>query len=402
MSAARPAILGTSPEFDEVLHVGRPNLGDRAALLSRLNDVLDRRWLSNVGRYVQELEARIAAACGVKHAIAVSNATVGLELLIEALDIKGEVIVPSFTFIATAHAVQWRGATPVFADVDPATHCLDPSSAATALSPRTSAIMGVHLWGNACDVAALERLAASRGIPLLFDASHAFGCEGPGRMIGGFGRAEVFSFHATKFVNCLEGGAITTDDDALAGKLRLMKNFGFSGYDNVVALGTNAKMDEFSAAMGLTNLEAMDRFITINKRNHAAYRNNLAALPGITLMDHPSDRRHNFQYVVADVDETVFPLTRDELLEVLWADNIRARRYFWPSCHNMAPYQGNPVHTPVPLPATERVARGILVLPTGETLEEPGVARICACIAGAARHAADIRRHLAKTTAPSA
>ena len=253
------AIFGGMPMFDAPLHVGRPNLGDRTRLLERINDALDRRWLTNRGHYVQEFEARIAEFAGVQHCIATCNGAVGLEIGIRALELTGEVLVPAFTFVATPHALQWQGITPVFVDVDPHTHLIDLDSVRRAITPRTSGILAVHLWGQVCDAAGLQQIADEHGLKLLFDAAHALGCASDQGSVGTFGALEVFSFHATKFVNSLEGGAIVTNDDDLARKVRLMKNFGFLGFDNVGYVGTNGKMNEFSAAMGLTSLESMRR-----------------------------------------------------------------------------------------------------------------------------------------------
>jgi dTDP-4-amino-4,6-dideoxygalactose transaminase len=255
------AIFGGEPQFEHKLFVGRPNIGNRDRLLERINDMLDRRWFSNNGVFVREFEQRVADYLGVKHCIAVCNGTIALELLIRALELKGEVIVPSFTFIATAHALQWQEITPVFCDIDPQTHTLNPWRIESLITPRTSGIIGVHVWGQPCDVNNLTEIAAKHHLKLMFDASHAFGCSYQGSMIGNFGSAEVFSFHATKFINTFEGGAIVTNDDELNQKLRLMKNFGFSGFDNVIYLGTNGKMPEISAAMGLTSLDSLEEFM---------------------------------------------------------------------------------------------------------------------------------------------
>ena len=244
------ALFGGRPAFDEPLHVGRPNIGNREQLLARFNDMLDRRWLSNNGRYVQEFEQRIATLLGVRHCIAMCNATVALEIAIRALGLHGEVIVPSYTFIATAHALQWQQITPVFCDVDAHTHNIDPARVEALITPRTTGIVGVHVWGNTCDLLALEEIARRHKLRLLYDAAHAFACSWGGRMIGNFGDAEVFSFHATKFLNTFEGGAVVTNDDQLAHIIRLMKNFGFVNYDQVEYIGTNGKMSEIAAAMG--------------------------------------------------------------------------------------------------------------------------------------------------------
>src|SRR5215210_7977712 len=195
----RLAVLGGAPAFSEKLFVGRPNLGNKARLLEFVSDILESGWLTNNGSYLREFERRIAGLIGVKHCIAVCNATIGLEIAIRALDLQGEVIVPSFTFAATAHALQWQGITPIFCDVNPITHSLDPHDVERRITPRTTGIIGVHLWGNACNTESLELIARKHRLRLLFDAAHAFGCSREGRMIGNFGEAEVFSFHATKF-----------------------------------------------------------------------------------------------------------------------------------------------------------------------------------------------------------
>ncbi len=247
------AIFGGSAMFDEPLHVGRPNVGDRDRLLARIVDLLDRRWLTNRGPYVQEFERQVTERGGAKHCVATCKATVGLEVAVRALGLAGEVIVPAFTFVATAHALRWQGISPVFCDIDPLTHNIDPDHVARLITPRTTGILGVHLWGRPCDVGSLTRLARTHGMKLLFDAAHAFGSSYNGRMIGQCGDAEVFSFHATKCVNAGEGGAVVTNDDDLASRLRLMMNFGFAGFDRVVSIGTNGKMSELAAAMGLTS-----------------------------------------------------------------------------------------------------------------------------------------------------
>jgi len=190
------------PAFAEPLHVGRPNIGDVGEIHRRIDEILKSRWLSNDGAVVQEFEREIASIVGVKHCMAVCNATVGLEIAYRAAGLSGEVIVPANTFVATVHALQWLGITPIFCDIDPQTHNLDPSRVEELITPKTSGIVGVHVWGRPCQVTALEEIAAKYELQLLFDAAHAFGCSLDGRMIGGFGAAEVFSFHATKFVNC--------------------------------------------------------------------------------------------------------------------------------------------------------------------------------------------------------
>lgn len=378
------AILGRRPAFTEPLHVGCPNIGDQAIFLDRVRDVLDRRWLTNSGKYVQEFEQRVAEFVGVKHCIAMCNGTVALEVAIRALGLTGEVIVPSFTFIATAHALQWQEITPVFCDIDPRTHAIDPNCVEQLITPRTTGIIGVHLWGTACNIEALQTIAARRNLRLLFDAAHAFGCSYNDRMIGGFGDAEVFSFHATKFVNALEGGAVVTNDDALADRIRLMTNFGFTDYDRVDYIGTNGKMNEISAAMGLTNLESMDDFIDANYRNYRRYRDELRGIDGIRLYEYDEDQKNNFQYVVVEVDEERTGFSRDQLLKLLHAENVLARRYFHPGCHRMEPYRSCPSHAGLVLPETDSLCDRVLVLPTGTAVSGEDIEAVCGIIRGVA------------------
>jgi len=389
------ALLGARPEFSELLHVGRPNIGDRQALIARLNDVLDRRWLSNDGPMVKEFEQRISEFVGVKHCVAMCNATIALEIAIRALGLKDEVILPAYTFVATAHALQWQEITPVFADIDPQTYNLDPAAIERLITPRTTGIIGVHVWGRPCDVDTIEPIARARKLKTMYDAAHAFGCSRQGKMVGGFGACEVLSFHATKFLNSFEGGAIVTNDDTLAGKLRLMRNFGFAGYDRVIYLGINGKMTEVCAAMGLTSLETMDSVLETNLRNYKAYCEGLDGLPGISVIRYDRSERNNYQYIVVEVDPALAPLNRDELVEVLHAENILARKYFWPGCHRMEPYTSRQPNAALLLPETERIAASILLLPTGQTVNAETVQVICRIIETAFANARAVRAVLA-------
>lgn len=371
-SRADLAINGAPPAFAEPLHVGRPNIGDRETFMRLAGEMFDRRWLTNSGPLVQELERRLAGELGVKHCVAMCNGTIALEIAIRALRLTGEVIVPSYTFIATAHALWWQGITPVFADIDPVTHSLDPEAVRRMITPRTSGIIGVHLWGQACDVEGLQQVADEHGLSLLFDAAHAFMCSHGNQMLGSFGRAEVFSFHATKFYNTFEGGAVTTNDDELAEAMRLMRNFGFAGYDNVIHPGTNGKMTEICAAMGLTNLDAVGDVIAANRRNYEAYREMFAVIPGLSLYAYNPRERGNFQYVVLEVGPE-FPAGRDALVAALQAENILARKYFWPGSHRMKPYRELFPHAGLVLPNTAAVADRVILLPTGTTLPAEAV-----------------------------
>jgi dTDP-4-amino-4,6-dideoxygalactose transaminase len=375
-AASDLAINGAPPMFAEPLHVGRPNIGDHKRFLQRAGDILDRGWLSNNGPVARDFEQRIARFLGVEHCVAMCNGTIALEIATRALDLKGEVIVPSYTFIATAHALQWQEITPIFADIDPATHNLDPAAVWRMITPRTTGIVGVHLWGRAAPVKELEAIAREHRLRLMFDASHGFGCSLNGKLLGGFGECEVFSFHATKFFNTFEGGAVVTNSDALAEKMRLMRNFGFSGYDKVIYPGTNGKMTEIAAAMGLTNLENLDEFVAINRRNYRCYRDAVASIPGLSILEYDESERNNYQYVVVEV-APYFPVSRDRMIEVLHAENVLARRYFWPGCHNMEPYRSLYPHAGLVLSKTNAVAERVIVMPTGSAVTCADVDSIC-------------------------
>ena len=393
------ALFGGQAAFDNALHVGRPNIGDRKKFNELVADILDRKWLTNAGEYVTKFEEELARRSEVKHCIAMCNATIGLEIAIRALELTGEVIIPSFTFIATAHALQWQGIKPVFCDIDPLTHSIDPRRVEELITKDTSAIIGVHLWGRPCDIEGLTEIATRRRLKLIFDSAHAFGCSYRGRMIGGFGDAEVFSFHATKFLNSLEGGAVVTNDDELAQRMRLMKNFGFTNYDKIDYIGTNGKMNEISAAMGLTNLDSLDDFIEVNRINHRLYEDELAGLKGVGITKYDDNERTNYQYVVLEIDELEAAVSRDHLLKILHAENVLARRYFYPGCHRMEPYATLYPDAHKHLPETERLAARVLTLPTGQAVSPDDIRVVCDLIRTAFQHGKEIRELMKEKSA---
>jgi dTDP-4-amino-4,6-dideoxygalactose transaminase len=374
------AVFGGTPAFAEALHVGRPNIGDRERFIERVNDILDRRWFTNNGPYVQEFEAQLARYSNVKHAVTMTNATIAQEIAVRAAEIKGEVIMPSFTFVATAHALQWQEITPVFCDVAPGTHHIDPNRVEAMITPRTTAIIGVHVWGIPCAIDELTEIANRRGLHLMFDAAHAIGCSYKGQMIGGFGEAESISFHATKFLNSFEGGAVLTNDDQLANRMRYMRNFGFAGLDRVDYVGTNGKMSEVSAAMGLTSLECIDEIIAVNRINYETYRRELAGLPGVKLIAFDEQQRNNFQYIIVEIDETQTHISRDTLVKVLHAEQVLARRYFYPGCHQMEPYRSYYPHAGLLLPETEKLTTRVMSLPNGTAVTPSDIEGVCAII----------------------
>ena len=262
------------------------------------------------------------------------------------------------------------------------------------ITPRTTGIIGVHVWGQPCDVEALDAIAQKHGLALMFDAAHAFGCSHRGKMIGGNGLAEIFSFHATKFLNSFEGGAVVTNDDQLAEKMRLMRNFGFMGYDDVNYIGTNGKMSEVAAAMGLTSLESMDDFIATNKRNYEEYQRGLTDLPGVRMFTYNSCERSNYQYSILEIDEQLTGISRDILVKILHAENVLARRYFYPACHRMEPYRSYFPHAGLVLPETERLVQRVMSLPNGTAITPEDARKICGIIRLAVTNGPEITARL--------
>ncbi|WP_214410579.1 DegT/DnrJ/EryC1/StrS family aminotransferase [Sphaerisporangium fuscum] len=377
------AIYGGPPAFTEPLYVGRPNIGDRKHLFDRLEQALDRRWLTNQGPLVREFEERVAALAGTRHCVAMCNATLALQIAARAMGMTGEVIMPSFTFVATPHALSWIGLTPVFCDIDPETHLMDPAHVESLITPATTGILGVHLWGQPCSPDVLPGLARRHGLPLLYDAAHAVGSRWNGRPLATVGDAAVFSFHATKFVNAFEGGALVTDDDELAATARAMHSFGQTGEDQIPYLGTNAKMSEASAAMGLVSLDAMPEIVVRNVLNYERYHSELAGLPGVRVLLYEGG--NNCQYIVMEIDETVTGVGRDTLRAVLATENVRCRSYFAPGCHMMDAYRGSSR-----LPRTEAVSERVLGLPTGTAVSDEDVIRVCQIIRFVVAHGREI------------
>jgi dTDP-4-amino-4,6-dideoxygalactose transaminase len=362
-------MLTKRPRFTEPLHVGSPHVVDRTRYFDLMHSMLDRNWLTNDGPLVREFEAMLAKRIGARNVVAMVNGTVALEIAIRALGLSGEVIVPSYTFIATAHAVHWQGLRPLFADIDPTSHHITAATIEPLISTECTGIIATHLWGLPVDIDGITALARRRGLNLIFDAAHAFGVYYQGTPIGNFGDCEVFSFHATKCLNSLEGGAIATNDDDLAQRTRLMRNFGFAGHDNVVHPGTNGKMCEACAAMGIANLEGFERIVAANRARHQRYKRGLDGVDGVSLLP-PADHA---QYVVIELASRS-GRSRDDLLRVLHGENVLARRYFWPGCHRMAPYRDGCVEA---LIHTESVAERVLVLPNGGNISDDDVDGVC-------------------------
>jgi dTDP-4-amino-4,6-dideoxyglucose len=389
-AASELAILGGSPAFAEPLHVGRPNIGDREAVLRAIDEAMGDRWLSNNGAKLLDFERRLSERLGGLHCVATCNATLGLQIVMRALGVEGEVVLPALTFVATAHAVAWERLTPVFADVEPESLCMGPAEAAGRIGPATGALLGVHLWGRSADPEGLERLARERGLPLVFDAAHALGCSYDRRPLAGFGDAAVLSFHATKVANSFEGGAVVTADPELAERVATMRNFGFVDEDEIVGLGTNAKMSEAAAAMGIASLNSLEEFLAAGRRNYFAYDEALAEVPGVRLL--PLDpEQDNCHHITITVDPNAAGLDRDALRAVLVAENVLARRYFYPGCHRVPPYDDEPVPQ---LPVTDAALERCLSLPTGTAVDADDIARIGQIVRFAVSSAAAVGRQL--------
>lgn len=375
------AIFGCRPLFTTPLHVNRPNAGSRETFDRLVDGAWNNRMFTNNGPISSELEKQLADYLGVRNCVLTANGTLAMALVLQALGIRGEVILPSFTFVSTAHVLEWAGIRPVFCDIDRDTWTIDPDHCRRLVNDRTAAVIGTHTWGTACDVDALSNVCADADIFLLFDAAHAFGATRHGNRIGRFGDAEVFSFHATKAFHCFEGGAVTTQDDDLAEKLRQMRNFGFSGYDQVSLIGTNAKLSEIHAAMGLVNLDSFGHVVETSKSCWTAYKNGVDGINGLEFRDHTHGEHSNYHYVVTEVCEEEFGLDRDCVVDILHAENIFARRYFYPGVHAMQPYQTRYPEAGRDLDNTDRVSERVMVLPGGSSVTGKEVSETCELLA---------------------
>jgi dTDP-4-amino-4,6-dideoxygalactose transaminase len=392
-------LFGADPGITRELHVGQPRVLHPDRVLRRISEAMARRVLTNGGPLVAEFERRVAEHAGTRCCVATANGTLALQLMIRAADLAGDVIVPSFGFVALPHALRWEGVRPVFCDVDPVTHTLDPVSVERSITSTTTAIIGVHLWGRRCDTTALRAIAERHQLRLFYDGAHAFGTEYDHARTGSHGDAEIFSFHATKFVHTFEGGAVVTNDSASAERIRRMQRFGFVDYDTVAGLGINAKMSEASAAMGLGSLDDMEEAAAINRSRYNLYVDLLAGLPGLRLLQHTEGS--NWHYMVTEVDPERAGLTRDQLVAALWTEGVRARRYFHPGCHRMEPYAAEPASFGA-LPVTEHLSQTVMCLPTGTALEPADVRRVAALIRLLLANPDSVRRALQRLPADRA
>lgn len=374
-----PAANGGQSVLAQPLRFFQPLLPPLIPVMQRYFAAHQNGLITNAN-LVGRLEAAATERLQANYCIAVSSCTSGLTLVLRALGLSGEIILPSFTFFATAHAALWNGLRPVFADCDPETWNVDPADVERKVTNRTTAILAVHLYGNPCDVAALTRLASRHHLKLIFDAAHAFGSEYRGRPIGQFGDAEVFSLSPTKLLVAGEGGMIATNDASLARILRAMRNYGDTGDYDPEWLGMNARMPEFSAALALAGLSLLDSKIKRRIRIAKMYTDLLSAVPGLRFQNVSAENVNTYKDYSVHVTAEAFGLSRDALAAALRAENIETRKYFDPPLHRQKLYQEYYDQSFAPLFHTDVVAKGILSLPMYESLPDETVGKVAYAI----------------------
>ena len=391
LKTASFALFGATPEFEQPLPFGQLYFPSWNRYEAAFRGIFERQYYNNNGPLHEDLEAKLQQFLGVKHAICVCNATLGLMMVADALELSGKVILPSFSFADLAQSLTWAGLEPVFCDIDPETHQIAPDQIDVLIDKDVSAIVGVNLWGGSCNPKALVELAVSKGIQPYFDSAHALGCAADGISIGNFGRAEVFSFHATNIVSALDGGCICTNDDDLAERLRSMRpSYGVENPVTIVRVA-NARMSEAQAAIALMSLEDFPANQKNNETLYGVYAAQLDAIQGIHLVRPAGVSVSNYQCVVCRVDEREFGLTRDLLVDLLKAENVGARRYFYPGLHRSIPYAKEHPESKDRLPNTDCLCASCIQLPIGALVSAQCVERICNILIRAHRASAQIR-----------
>lgn len=343
--------------------------------VNEIKDIWDSHWLTNMGPKHKELQKELEKYLGVDHIDLLTNGHMSLELTLQALNLQGEVITTPFTFASTTHAIVRNGLTPVFCDVDPKTYCMDPDKIEELITDRTCAILPVHVYGNICDIEAIQRIADKYGLKVIYDACHTFGETYKGKGIGSYGDVSCFSFHATKVFNTIEGGAVCYHDERFGRDIYGLKNFGIRDQETVDAVGSNAKMNEFCAAMGLCNLRHVDDEIAKRKKVVERYRANLDGIDGLQLNAVQPDVNSNYAYFPVIFEPETFGATRNEVFDALAKENIYARKYFYPLTNTFECFHGqfDVTKTPVALHLSKRV----LTLPLYADLDLNDVDRIC-------------------------
>ena len=362
--------------FEEAIYVTRPYLPPLEAFCEGLEEIWKNRWLTNEGPIVRRFVRQLSHYFETDNICLFNNGTLALQLALQGMDISGEVITTPFTFVATTHALFWNKIRPVFVDIEPQYYTLDPEKVEAAITPWTTAILAVHVYGHPCRVHALADIARRHHLKLIYDAAHAFGVKVGGRSIAHFGDMNMFSFHATKPFHSIEGGMLTFRDSGLKKKLDYLKNFGFESEVEVVMPGTNAKMNEVQALMGSMILGCLDELIAKRQRIAEIYRERLSDLPGIRFPPPlPEDVQATHAYLPVEIDGREFPWSRDELYEELKTYNVYTRRYFYPLICDYTCYRHLALQDP--LAVARRVASRILTLPIYPDLAEADVHRVC-------------------------
>lgn len=363
-------------ENKKVITVTSPLLPSLDDFMPYLQDIWNRKWLTNNGHYHQELEKALCKYLKVPYISLFTNGTLPLITALQALRITGEVITTPYSFVATTHSLWWNGIKPVFVDIDPVTGNLDPDKIEAAITPRTTAIMPVHVYGQPCDTKRIQEIADKYGLKVIYDAAHAFGVEVNGESILNAGDMSTLSFHATKVYNTIEGGALVIHDEATKKRIDYLKNFGFAGETTVVAPGINSKMDEVRSAYGLLNLKQVDAAIEARHRVAEQYREALRDVPGIRVMEDIPGVRHNYSYFPIFIDEEKYGMTRDELYFKMKENNVLGRRYFYPLISEFSTYRGLESARPGNLPIATQMAESVICLPMYHTLSVKDVERI--------------------------
>lgn len=345
-----------------------------------LEDIWKRKWITNNGYYHKELEKALCDYLGVPFISLFTNGTLPLITALQALRITGEVITTPFSFVATTHSLWWNGIKPVFVDIDPVTCNLDPEKIEAAITPRTTAIMPVHVYGNPCDTKKIQNIADKYGLKVIYDAAHAFGVKVNGESVLNAGDMSTLSFHATKVYNTIEGGALIMHDEQTKKRIDYLKNFGFAGETTVVAPGINSKMDEMRAAYGLLNLKQVDKAIEWRKHVAELYRETLKDIDGITFFDDILGVKHNYSYFPIFVDAEKYGMTRDELYFKMKEHNVLGRRYFYPLISEFSTYRGLESANKENLPVATEKAEQVICLPMYYGLGDEDIDRITGII----------------------
>lgn len=360
---------------NKLITVTSPLLPDLTEFNKYLEDIWNKKWITNNGHYHQELEKALCEYLNVPFVSLFTNGTLPLITALQALRITGEVITTPYSFVATTHALWWNGIKPVFVDIDPTTGNIDPEKIEAAITPKTTAIMPVHVYGQPCDIYKIKNIADKYGLRIIYDAAHAFGVEVNGESILNAGDMSTLSFHATKVYNTIEGGALIMHDAETKKRIDYLKNFGFANETTVVAPGINSKMDEIRSAYGLINLQQVDKAIEARHQVAIKYRQALRNIPGITFFNDIPGVKHNYSYFPIFVDANKYGITRDELYFKMKDQNVLGRRYFYPLISTFSTYRGLESARPENLPMAHKMADTVICLPMHHSLNEEDIMR---------------------------